>query len=73
MLSIYGSEDGVLNMKKIEEGRKYMPEKYIEVKIEGGNHAQFGDYGFQKGDSEPKITAKKQIDISVSAILDFIG
>lgn len=42
VLSLYGSEDGVLNMDKVKEGNPYMPADYAEVCIEGGNHAQFG-------------------------------
>lgn len=45
VLSIYGSEDKVLNMEKVKEGREYMPSDYTEICIDGGNHAQFGNYG----------------------------
>jgi pimeloyl-ACP methyl ester carboxylesterase len=61
VLSIYGSEDGVLNMDKVETGRQYMPENYMEICIEGGNHAQFGSYGEQKGDNAAAISRKEQI------------
>jgi pimeloyl-ACP methyl ester carboxylesterase len=43
------------------------------VKIEGGNHAQFGNYGRQKGDPDAAITADQQQNITVKAIADFIG
>jgi pimeloyl-ACP methyl ester carboxylesterase len=42
------------------------------VKIEGGNHAQFGNYGKQKGDPDATITAEEQQNKAVSAICDFI-
>ena len=42
------------------------------IKIEGGNHAQFGNYGKQKGDIDATITAKEQQNITVEAIIDFI-
>lgn len=42
------------------------------VKIEGGNHAQFGNYGKQKGDPDATITAEEQQNIAVEAICDFI-
>jgi hypothetical protein len=60
VLSIYGSEDGVLNMESLAKGREYMPEEYIEICIEGGNHANFGSYGTQDGDGKATITAKEQ-------------
>lgn len=72
VLSFYGSEDGVLNMKKTEEGKAYMPADYAEVCIEGGNHAQFGNYGEQKGDHAAKISREEQQAQTVEAILDML-
>lgn len=43
------------------------------VKIEGGNHAQFGNYGKQKGDPDATISADEQQNETVSAIVDFIS
>jgi len=37
-----------------------MPQDYKEVCIEGGNHAQFGSYGTQKGDGTAAIPAEEQ-------------
>lgn len=70
VLSIYGSEDGVLNMEKVKDGNEYMPEDFIEVCIEGGNHAQFGNYGEQKGDHAAKISREEQQKQTVDAILE---
>ncbi|HHX61116.1 MAG TPA: alpha/beta fold hydrolase [Epulopiscium sp.] len=42
------------------------------VVIDGGNHAQFGNYGRQKGDPDATITQEEQQDIAVEAILEFI-
>ncbi len=42
------------------------------VKIEGGNHAQFGNYGAQKGDPPATISAEQQQNEAVAAILEFI-
>ena len=58
--TIYGSEDGVLNMIKLEKGDAYLPQKAERNVIEGGNHAQFGNYGEQKGDGTAAISAKEQ-------------
>lgn len=43
------------------------------IKIEGGNHAQFGNYGKQKGDLDAKITNEEQQSIAVDAIDKFIN
>ena len=40
--------------------------------IEGGNHAQFGDYGFQKGDGESSISRTEQHQLTGAAIKNFI-
>ena len=69
VLTIYGSEDGVLNMKKMEEGRKYLPDHAEEYVIEGGNHAQFGNYGEQKGDGIASISHSEQQNLTKEFIL----
>ena len=69
VISIYGSNDGVLNMKKLEAGRQYLPENAVTYVIEGGNHAQFGDYGAQSGDKEASISAEEQQRQTVSLIM----
>ena len=59
-ISIYGSEDGVLNMEKMYEQDHNLPAGSEQHVIEGGNHAQFGNYGEQKGDGTASISAKEQ-------------
>ncbi len=69
VLSVYGSEDGVLNREKLEEGRSLMPAAYTELVIEGGNHAGFGNYGKQKGDGEASLSSEEQQKQTIEAIL----
>ena len=40
--------------------------------IEGGNHAQFGNYGPQEGDGTAGITAEEQQDETVRLILEWM-
>lgn len=72
VLSLYGSEDGVLSMEKVEQGKAYMPSDYTETCIDGGNHAQFGNYGAQKGDKEAEISWEDQQSQTVEAICKMI-
>ena len=72
VLSLYGSEDGVLDMEKVEEGNSFMPADYVEICIEGGNHAQFGNYGEQKGDHAADISREEQQAQTVEAILNMM-
>ncbi len=50
ILSIYGSDDGVLR-RKDQALADTLPTGTSFVKIPGGNHAMFGSYGAQKGDN----------------------
>jgi len=43
------------------------------VVIEGGNHAQFGNYGKQKGDPDATISSVEQQNIAVEAIKEFLA
>ena len=73
VLSVYGSQDRVLNQEKLVAGRQLMPENYEEICIEGGNHAQFGAYGVQEGDGQATIAAAEQWEQTVNAILEIIN
>lgn len=72
VLSIYGSEDKVLNREKYEENKDKLPEDFTEVVLDGGCHAYFGMYGAQDGDGTPSITNEEQIALTVDAIVDFL-
>lgn len=73
VLSLYGSEDQVLNREKLAESHALMPADFTEYVIAGGNHAQYGDYGVQKGDGTATITAEEQRNIVVEKILTFMS
>lgn len=72
VLSIYGSEDKILNKNEYEKNRKNLPDDLTEVIIPGGCHAYFGAYGEQKGDGSPGIGREEQILITAREIEDFI-
>lgn len=61
VLSIYGSEDKVLNLKKYETYKSNLPDDFTEVVLSGGCHSYFGMYGMQDGDGTPSITNEEQI------------
>lgn len=72
VLSIYGSEDKVLSLDSYNKYMINLPECYTEYIIDGGCHAYFGDYGFQKGDGEPRISTQSQVDQTTAVISEFI-
>ena len=73
VLSVYGSEDGVMNRESYEKNRANLPEDTTEVVLDGGCHAQFGSYGLQDGDGIPTISGEEQIRQTAEAIVAFIG
>ena len=72
VLSLYGSEDGVMNREKYAECLANMPKDFTEIVIEGGNHAYFGVYGEQDGDGVASRTHEGQVRMSGALIADFI-
>lgn len=72
-LSVYGSEDGVMNREKYEKYKSNLGENLTEIVIEGGCHAYFGMYGAQKGDGNPTISVYEQINLTADHIIDFIN
>ena len=64
-LCIYGSEDIQLDKSKLTNASNVL-------KIEGGNHAQFGNYGLQDGDGTASISREAQQTQAASAMLAFM-
>ena len=72
VISIYGSEDGVLNMEKMQASKQNLPQDAAESVIEGGCHAYFGSYGEQDGDGKAEISREAQIGQAAAAIEAFV-
>lgn len=72
VISIYGSEDGLSTVEDVENSASELPEGTEWVKIEGGNHAQFGWYGSQRGDNEAEISREEQQKIIVENTTAFL-
>ena len=71
MLSIYGTND-MAGMAKFDETKPLLVSDAEYVVIQGGNHAQFGDYGLQPGDNEATISRADQQAQVVQATADFL-
>lgn len=69
-LSIYGTND--MNPEALQKGKEFYPKDYKEVIIEGGNHAQFGNYGIQKGDGNATISADEQQNKAVESVKEYL-
>ncbi len=67
--SIYATLDGLTSAADIDASRLLLPADTGWVEIEGGNHAQFGWYGEQRGDNPATISREDQQAQVLQAIL----
>jgi dienelactone hydrolase len=67
--SVFGTRDGLTTLDDIDDSRNRLPAATNFVSIEGGNHAQFGDYGTQDGDNPATISREEQQAQAVQATL----
>jgi dienelactone hydrolase len=67
---VYGSNDQLATQSEIEESLPLLPFETEKILIEGGNHAQFGQYGTQNGDGVATIEPEEQLQIVIEAILN---
>ncbi len=72
VLSIYGSEDEIINLERLQERTSLLPADARMKTLEGANHAGFGQYGEQEGDGEAKISGEEQRQMAVQIILEFL-
>ena len=70
--SIFGTRDGLTTLDDIDDSRRRLPADTAFVAIDGGNHAQFGDYGPQAGDNEATISRAEQQAIAVQGSLQVL-
>lgn len=68
VVSVYGSNDGILNINTYDKYRKNLPSSTMETVINGGCHSYFGLYGHQDGDGQATITRELQIRLTADAI-----
>jgi len=73
VVSIYGTLDGRATPASIEASQALLPPTTRFVPIEGGNHAQFGDYGPQRGDNPATISAEEQRRQTVAATTQMLA
>jgi predicted esterase len=73
VLSIIANRDGLATLDKLKATAPLLPANTMWVEIDGGNHAQFGSYGSQRGDQEATISAEEQHRQIVDATLMFMS
>ena len=73
VMIITAENDLGMDEESFNDSLKYVQSETMIYNINGGNHAQFGWYGPQKGDGEASISTLIQQDIVVLEILGFIS
>jgi len=69
---VFATNDGLASEKEVKEYAKNLPPHTNWVKIEGGNHSQFGYYSFQIGDKKATIGRDTQQTILVDLIIQVL-
>lgn len=67
---IVGTRDDLASPAEVEANRHKLPPSTRWVWVEGGNHSQFGWYGFQPMDRFATISRSAQHAIMIDAVLD---
>lgn len=66
---IYATNDGLASEAEVVASQAYLPRETHWMRIEGGNHSQFGWYGFQPGDQRATITRPRQQELLIEALV----
>ena len=72
-ISIFGTTNNLPNTENFNDKKHLLPSDTIFIAIEGANHAQFGDYGPQKGDVVAAMSLADQHERVAEIMLDFIN
>jgi hypothetical protein len=70
--SIYGTTNGIPNTDNFDDNKVLNPTTTKYIGIEGASHAQFGDYGPQKGDVEPSVLLSEQHEKVFEIMSEFV-
>lgn len=69
---IVGTRDGLASPGEVRQNESLLPEHTRWIWVEGGNHSQFGWYGFQPMDRRATVPAAEQRDIMIRGVLDLL-
>lgn len=72
VISIIGSKDMGIDKEKLDKTSVNLPKNTEFYIIKGGNHSQFGDYGFQKGDNIADISLEEQLKLITNRMLEYL-
>ena len=70
VVTIHGSKDGLATPAKIADSLKLLPPSTTDVLLDGGNHAQYGNYGPQAGDGIATMSREEQQQLTTTAVME---
>ena len=70
---VAGTRDGLAKVSAVEANRAKLPPSTHWVWIDGGNHSQFGWYGFQPGDRRATVPASEQRTSMTRAVMAMLA
>lgn len=69
---IVGTRDGLASPDEVKQNAKLVPTHTTWIWVEGGNHSQFGWYGFQPMDRWPRRLAAEQRAQMINGVLAIV-
>ena len=73
VILIYGTEDPRVNDSSVEARQHLLPDDTSYVRIDGGDHHQFGDYEIKPEEHHAVIERAKQQEIIIQATLNLLN
>jgi hypothetical protein len=70
---VFGTRDGVAPATAIEANRHLLPAATNWIRIEGGTHSQFANYGHQLFDGRASVSRERQQELTRDALLAALG
>lgn len=65
---VLGSRDPIASIERADRNRRNLPADLRRIVIDGGNHSQFGEYGFQPGDRFATIPRSSQQEQTLAVL-----
>jgi dienelactone hydrolase len=69
VLAVSGTADEIATPAEIDDGLTRLPGDTVDLRLDGGNHAQFGWYGEQSGDGVATMSRETQTEATAAAIV----
>lgn len=70
---LLGGRDRIASIARADGNRHNLPAATSRIVLDGGNHSQFGDYGFQPGDRFAQLPRVRQRERTLATVLDALA